>query len=324
MDTVASAEVARKILRFRTNDLDEAAEFLRRNFVDHSRVPKARGPLGFDIEAAATDRCVTGSVSFAIPSTVRAANGVVTFHLPLRLGADYRVGRRHLRSAPDVAVLIAPEHAYTVGTPPGDALGIQLDPSLFRDGIEAVSMGRTRRVALRSIEVPLSPVESAAFESLVRQHRAAAGIACRDAAGEGLRDLECRIACWLADRAARLTGLRTASAGGREAAELVERWIRRHASEPITIGRLSAVVGVGPRALQKACLSRWGQTPLELVASRRLELARRLLATAGETRTVTEAAARAGFTHLGRFAVHYRQAFGESPSDTLAGRPGRN
>jgi AraC-like DNA-binding protein len=172
--------------------------------------------------------------------------------------------------------------------------------------------------------VPLSPVESAALESLVMQHRAAVGIACRDDAGEGLRDLEHRIACWLADRAARLTGLRTASAGGREAAELVERWIRRHASEPITIGRLSAVAGVGPRALQKACLSRWGQTPLELVASRRLELARRLLATAGATRTVTEAAARAGFTHLGRFALHYRQAFGESPSDTLANRPGRN
>jgi len=119
-------------------------------------------------------------------------------------------------------------------------------------------------------------------------------------------------------------GLRTASAGGRQAAEQIESWIRTHASEPITISRLSAVVGVGQRALQKACLARWGQTPLELVASRRLELARRLLAAAGASRTVTEAAASAGFTHFGRFAVQYRQAYGESPSDTLAGRHSRN
>jgi len=324
MGTGASADDARKILSFRTNDLDEAAEFLRRNFGDHSRVPRARGALGFGIEVTATDRSVAGSVSFAIPSTVRAANRAVTVHVPLQFGADYRVGRQRLRSAPDVAVMLAPEHVYTIGTPPGDALGIQLDPSLLREAIDEVAMGRTRQMALRSIEIPLSGEESTSFASLVRQHRAAVSTACQDDAGEALRDVERRIAGWLADRTVALMGLRTVSRGGRRAAELVECWIREHASEPITTSRLSAVAGVGPRALQKACLSRWGQTPLELVASRRLALARRLLAAAGPTRTVTEAAARAGFTHLGRFAMQYRQAFGESPSDTLAGRPGRN
>ncbi len=150
MGTGASADDARKILSFRTNDLDEAAEFLRRNFGDHSRVPRARGALGFGIEVTATDRSVAGSVSFAIPSTVRAANSAVTVHLPLQFGADYAVGRRHLRSAPDVAVMLAPEHVYTIGTPPGDALGIQLDPSLLREAIDEVAMGRTeaRRAAI--------------------------------------------------------------------------------------------------------------------------------------------------------------------------------
>jgi AraC-like DNA-binding protein len=324
MGTGASADDARKILSFRTNDLDEAADFLRRNFVDHTRVPRKRGPLGFGIEATATDRSVAGSVSFAIPSTVRTANNVVSVHLPLRFGADYRLGRRHLRSATDVAVMLAPQHVYTVDTPPGSVLGIQLDPSLLREELESVSAGPTRHLALRSIEMPLSPAESSAFASLVRQHRAVVSTACQDDAGEALQDVERRIAGWLADRTVASMGLRTVSRGGRRAAELVECWIREHASEPITVSRLSAVAGVGPRALQKACLSRWGQTPLELVASRRLALARRLLAAAGATRTVTEAAARAGFTHLGRFAVQYRQTFGESPSDTLAGRPGRN
>jgi AraC-like DNA-binding protein len=220
--------------------------------------------------------------------------------------------------------MLAPEHVYTIGTPPGDALGIQLDPSLLREAIDEVAMGRTRHVALRSIEIPLSGVESTSFASLVRQHRAALSIEHRGHAGKVVRDVERQMAYWLAGRIVQLTGLRPASPGSRQAAERVECWIREHASEPITVRKLSAVAGVGARGLQKACLARWGQTPLELVASRRLELARRLLAAPGATRTVTEAAARVGFTHLGRFAVQYRKAFGESPSDTLAGRNGRD
>jgi AraC-like DNA-binding protein len=56
---------------------------------------------------------------------------------------------------------------------------------------------------------------------------------------------------------------------------------------------------------------------MELVASRRLEAARSMLA-AGAASTVTDAAVRCGFSHLGRFSITYRRAFGESPSDTLA------
>jgi len=33
---------------------------------------------------------------------------------------------------------------------------------------------------------------------------------------------------------------------------------------------------------------------------------------------VTEAGMRFGFSHLGRFSVSYREAIGESPSQTLA------
>jgi AraC-like DNA-binding protein len=41
------------------------------------------------------------------------------------------------------------------------------------------------------------------------------------------------------------------------------------------------------------------------------------LAAGAPANTVTEAALRFGFMHLGRFSVAYRQAIGELPSQTL-------
>jgi AraC-like DNA-binding protein len=51
---------------------------------------------------------------------------------------------------------------------------------------------------------------------------------------------------------------------------------------------------------------------------RRMHQARRALTVAGaETKTVTEIATEHGFWELGRFAVAYRELFGETPSATL-------
>ena len=50
----------------------------------------------------------------------------------------------------------------------------------------------------------------------------------------------------------------------------------------------------------------------------RLENAQRELLTADpDNETVTQIALRYGFADLGRFAIRYRTAFGEKPSETL-------
>ena len=126
---------------------------------------------------------------------------------------DERSEPASCNTAPDVAVMLAPEHVYTIGTPPGDALGIQLDPSLLREAIDEVAMGRTRHVALRSIEIPLSGVESTSFASLVRQHRAALSIEHRGHAGKVVRDVERQMAYWLAGRIVQLHGPATRVSG---------------------------------------------------------------------------------------------------------------
>lgn len=103
-----------------------------------------------------------------------------------------------------------------------------------------------------------------------------------------------------------------------ERARNLESWIDAHLGEPITMGTLCRVAGVGERCLQQSFLYRRGISPMRFVAERRLLAAHQWLANAAQTATVTEAALRFGFSHLGRFSVSYRQAIGESPSQTLA------
>lgn len=104
----------------------------------------------------------------------------------------------------------------------------------------------------------------------------------------------------------------------------VEAWIDAHLADPITLGRLCAVAGVGDRHLESAFRAHRGQTPLQFVAARRLAWVRRnpLVSRAGDS--VSQLAHDAGFVHLGRFAALYRRAYGESPSTTLRRSVQRN
>ena len=57
---------------------------------------------------------------------------------------------------------------------------------------------------------------------------------------------------------------------------------------------------------------------MRYLKARRLDATyRELLGAEADSTTVTEVALRYGFNHLGKFAIEYKQAFGESPSVTL-------
>jgi AraC-like DNA-binding protein len=84
---------------------------------------------------------------------------------------------------------------------------------------------------------------------------------------------------------------------------------------------LARATGASARALQRA-FERSGQ-PSPMMYLRRLRLHRvhaELAANSPDSVTVTMAAGRWGFVHLGRFASQYRQLFGETPSETLRAR----
>lgn len=291
---------------------------MRQRFGDHSRVPLSRGPLGLELAVCAGRHCVSGTQSLAIPFVTRAVSRSVVVHLPEEHGSTYRVGRRTLCSSPGVAVLLAPGHEYSVTSAQSSSLnGLIVDGELLASEINDIAPSSAGTWSLRSIELPLSPVQRAEFKNLARRHAGAVSAAGCTMEFAALVQVEREVAHWLAASIARCGAVKPLSTSSRRAAEVVETWIGRHAAQVISLEQLAEVAGVSARTLQKACLTRWGHTPLELVAARRLELVRAELTSPARASSVTAAAVRAGFTHLGRFAALYRRAYGESPSETL-------
>jgi AraC-like DNA-binding protein/tetratricopeptide (TPR) repeat protein len=88
-------------------------------------------------------------------------------------------------------------------------------------------------------------------------------------------------------------------------------------ARPWTVGELARASGVARRTLQQSfrrCLSR---SPIEHLRRVRLQLARQELLAAPRDGSITQIAARCGFSHLGRFSIWYRERYGETPSTTL-------
>ncbi|OBF27834.1 AraC family transcriptional regulator [Mycobacterium sp. ACS1612] len=93
-----------------------------------------------------------------------------------------------------------------------------------------------------------------------------------------------------------------------------------NATNDIGLTDIAEAVHVTPRAVQYMFRRHLETTPLQYLRRLRLHYAHQELLTSGRTHsTVTEIAARWGFAHTGRFAVLYRQTYGQSPHSTLRG-----
>jgi transcriptional regulator GlxA family with amidase domain len=87
--------------------------------------------------------------------------------------------------------------------------------------------------------------------------------------------------------------------------------------EPLSVARLATAVGLSKRTLHRVVSREFGMPPIALSRRMRLREVHAALQAPTPATTVTGAAFRWGFTHLGRFAGEYARAFGERPSDTL-------
>lgn len=97
-------------------------------------------------------------------------------------------------------------------------------------------------------------------------------------------------------------------------------YIESNATNDISLADIANAVHVTPRAVQYMFRRHLETTPLQYLRRLRLHQAHQdLLASDRAHDSVTAIAAKWGFMHTGRFAVLYRQVYGQSPHTTLRG-----
>jgi AraC-like DNA-binding protein len=105
--------------------------------------------------------------------------------------------------------------------------------------------------------------------------------------------------------------------------ELLRRaidYMDANATNDISLADIAETIHVTPRTVQYMFRRHLDSTPLQYLRRIRLHYAHLELSAADRRQdTVTEIAARWGFAHTGRFAVLYRQTYGQSPHLTLRG-----
>lgn len=96
-------------------------------------------------------------------------------------------------------------------------------------------------------------------------------------------------------------------------------FLEAHLSERITMDDIARNVHMSVRSIQQGFREELATTPMLYLRNRRLERAHEDLTDVipSDGVTVTDIAARWGFTHLSNFAVLYKKRWGESPSETL-------
>ncbi|OMW18133.1 anthranilate 1,2-dioxygenase regulatory protein AndR [Burkholderia pseudomallei] len=99
-----------------------------------------------------------------------------------------------------------------------------------------------------------------------------------------------------------------------------QEFIGAQLAQPLQLADIAQAAGVPERTLRDGFLQFRGTSPMQYLRQRRLERAHELLRTAAPERRIAEIALDCGFAHFGRFAIAYRERFGELPSATLADR----
>jgi AraC family transcriptional regulator, ethanolamine operon transcriptional activator len=198
----------------------------------------------------------------------------------------------------------------------GALLGRRRLPAALRPGVHAL---------LRA-----SPAAWARAEALARD---ACEVAAQDPgvfeveeARRALRSavLEAADALLASPAATEPTPTRQARTAHRRLVRLVDEHVTASPARTAGVAELSAALGVSERLMREAFAGVLGVSPSRYLRLRRLVLVRAALRSPGRCwPTVREAALAHGFWHLGRFSRSYRDAFGEPPSTTLGGVPGR-
>jgi AraC-like DNA-binding protein len=281
-----------------------------------ARVAHGRQPMGCVAHALAGRAIGLGSTASQVGQTARWMVDGPVFQLAMPVGSVYRAGRQvTAATGPATVVILPPAWEWSRTSPAGHVLAMQVAPGALQDELLARRPATGGRLARRLVTQDLDPARQ------TRLFAAAADVAQASRPGADPQRLALAEARLLAQAAELMPdhadALPPADLGEQRVRD-VEGWIEANLGEPITLGALCRVAGVGARCLQRAFEHRRGMSPMRLVAERRLAATHHALLQAGPGASVTHIALANGFDHVGRFAQLYRQVIGELPSRTLA------
>lgn len=301
---------------FSTDDVDELVEFYG-GYGSHRRITKGRGLLGYKAVLSFANKTTVSWTHIGLSQFIEANPNYPLIHISLNNSSTYRLGSRCLDVKPGSAVFLIPERKYNIATPPAsNNLSIKLD----------------QKMLIRELNYRLSVDESFAYPQ--HPHFLLTGQAERDliqilhklpifadtSSGDRTnwkKQVDMALVDWAADRLLPPDSGKERLTPGSRTMERVEAWIDDNLAEPITLGSLCAVAGIGARGLQKAFLRRRQCSPKDWVTERRLAAARVRLIKADPDELVTRIALDCGFSHMGRFSMRYRKKYGSLPSTLL-------
>jgi AraC-like DNA-binding protein len=244
----------------------------------------------------------SGSFVVAAPRDERtrlfSRNRLVERHQAIALMSEAEVDVRTAGPAQLVVCVLPSEHILS----DAEALGVDASARTDTEGIVEFANARARdEIAgtLRALAVDLLARHEVG--PLPAARILAAASLCSDSLLRASPRFEDRMS-----PAARVT-----------AAARARDFIDAHPSEVTSIADLCRITGTRERSLYMGFLELTGLSPTVYLRVRRLHCVRAELSREGNPPSVTEAATRHGFWHLGRFADHYRKLFGELPSQTL-------
>lgn len=317
------------ISRFRTADLDEARECASRTFSRHDVALHGRAALDFRIDLVQAENLSVARMAYGTEATAAGPPMEHCYHLNLPMTGHSSAAQRGRRKAVvggSAGVVFVPDHAFEVAL---SADSWQYHVKVPRKALEAhaaklAGIERTGPIEF-DLVVDLRQASHRALVASVRFLEEELSLR-KGLSGFPLatRELETAVMTHLLltvpNRLDPDLHRRTRRPRNATIREVIDHVSREPGVETTSVD-LAAMAGMSLRALQAGFREVVGMSPTACLRAARLD---RVRAEIRAGASVTDAATRWGFFHLGRFAAYYRERFGELPSRTVtdAGREG--
>lgn len=309
----------------RADDVEGAHRHISSVYIPHTLVPREGPDLRFKMAYFRTPRLTFGQVTYGAETELACPAMGSCYHLNLTLDGHTRVlqsRRQAITVGRRSGAIFNPDDAFRVRWS-GDAVQHSLKlPAQALEEQLAVLLGYPPRTLAFQLTMDLADDAGRSLLSAVNHLRMQySSVSGRGAsAGTVIAQLESYILSQVlltAHHNYRDELAREPVRAGRQHIRRAIHIIENRSAEPWTVELLAREVCVGVRALQSGFRSDMQMTPMEYLREVRLLRVRDELLGARDRVQVSQVATRWGFTHLGRFARHYRERFGVLPSNAL-------